>query len=315
MQLTLTNLFATAALASSAFASTNSLKNSAHHVRADAIIEPTVKELVVDFHNVLSKTNKLVVELVNNVGAGKLNTEVVLPLGKALGGAVHGLESKLVQLSPELGKLLDPVLHEVDSDLAFLGIHLRSLPEQNEDLVSARASSHKAAERKIQAHLSTMTHDLARLTKLTESKKKPETKVVKKVVKEVLADASEAAKVLAQTFKDFGVKVSTGKGKGPKRTDTQEEQDINDTIFGKLLTRLVHDLICILHAVIKLTVNLLGNLGLKELKEVVKEIDVKALEPLFVGLKQLAKGLGLSLSGDFDPVLAIVQKLLTTLGL
>ncbi|KAK0527841.1 hypothetical protein OC834_004272 [Tilletia horrida] len=282
-----------------------------------ATVEPTVKELVVDLNHVLCKVNKLVKELVKNTtGSNKLNEDLVIPLGKTLGQAVKALEGKLLDLAPELGKLIDPVLNEVASDLNFLGIHLRSVDaaeeNNNADLVARKAvaSSEAALEAEIQAHLNTVTHDLAKLEKLKVSGKL-DSPAAKKLLKQVFADASAASKSVSAVIKQaHASSAKAGKAKGKKRADGGAEG-----IFGTLLYRLVHDLVCVLHAVIKLSVDLLGNLGLKDVKELVKELDDKALEPLFDGLKDFSKQLGNGLSPDLDPLLSNVQGLLAKIGL
>ncbi|KAE8226710.1 hypothetical protein CF319_g746 [Tilletia indica] len=272
-------------------------------VKRDAkIVDPATKQLVVDLNNVLSKVNKLVNELFHNLGADKLNDDLVVPLGKTLATVVKSLESKLLDLSPELGKLIDPVVNEVSSDLSFLGLQLRSEEEDfSSDLVERKeAHPHKALEKEVQGHLDTITHDLAKLETLKASGKL-DTPAAKALIKEVLKDASAASKSIKHVLK------SAKGGKGKKRAD--------EGIFGTLLYRLVHDLVCVLHAVIKLTVNLLGNLGLKNVKELVKDIDGGLLEPLFDGLKSFSKDLGGQLSPELDPLLVSVQDLLSKLGL
>ncbi|KAK0544004.1 hypothetical protein OC845_005841 [Tilletia horrida] len=277
--------------------------------KRDASFAETTHELLVDLNNVLSKTNKAVKELFENLGESKLYEEIGVPLGHTIGDVLTRIESKVDDLAPELGKIIDPIVAEVTSDLAFLGIHLRSVSEED-DLVSRAAnkkssSHHDKLEVRVQGHLHILTHDLALLEKLSAQGGKVDKKLLSKVLKATFKDAAEATKELTHV-----INIVHKKADGKKRADGGVEG-----VFGHLLYRLVHDLVCIIHAVIKLAVNLLGNLGLSEVRELVKDLDDKALEPILGGLKTVSKTLGEKLSPELDPLLLGVHELLVKLHL
>ncbi|CAD6967347.1 unnamed protein product [Tilletia controversa] len=285
-------------------------------------VEPSVLELVTDLNTVLHQANKLVNNVAHGTGLDGLNAKVVAPVGQVLAAAVNEVESILYNIAPSVGRVGDPVLNEVSEDLDFLGINLRrseaqemkvfgsDLVERKEEASAASKAAPKAQEGEIehiQKHLSTVTDDLAKL-KALKAAGKSHTPEGQALLKSVLKNAAAASKALDHVTHHAGKKqASSVKGSGKKRAD--------QGIFGGVLVRAVHDLVCVLHAVIELTVNLLGNLDAQQTKSLVKTVDSKAFEPLFSGVKNFSKQVGGGLEPLVDPLLVSVQTLTAILNL
>ncbi|KAL9932047.1 hypothetical protein V8E36_009108 [Tilletia maclaganii] len=331
------------------------------HVDEGNVLTPAVKGLIVDFHDVLYQADKTVTELASNLGLGKLSPLLVQPLYRLLSSVASEVGVGLLEVAPEFSDIYDPLVHTINDHLLdVVGLHLRStLPiedARNEDLLSLKArtipaSAQAAAEAKVQAHLSKLTHTFARLTRLN-AHATAQAKVGGQVnldaaapalIKDALGDSVAAALALTHVFQELGgtakagvgAAVSVG-GAGSKaatkavaagvggavgvgselfKRHVPGSVDINETIFGKALYRGVHDLICVLHAVIKLVLHLVSNAGLPVVSNLLHDAELLTLEPVFWGLKVAAKAVGLEFSPLFDPIIWSAQQVLSLVGI